>query len=141
MLEIAIPRDIREYQPKFIGSFTMRQVICIMIIMGIFAINSFIQTNILGFTQVIYLTALVPASIPFAFGWGEKLIGMPVEKYVMIVFTNQILAPKHRYYRTHNYISIIEKKIEAEETEDENRKKKPKKIKKQLIPADLMAYD
>ncbi len=134
-LSITIHKDIREFKPKLIGQFTSRQVVCFAVIAVIFFLWKTLLTKVFGLEHISYIPAIIPALIPAAFGWGDMLLGMPVETYFGLVFTNKFVAMKHRKYKIHNYISIeydklLKEKMEEEEKEKEKikGKKKPAKI-------------
>ena len=134
MLEIMIPRDIREFETKFIGQFTFRQAVAFTIVGIIAYIGVFIQKNILGLTSTNYLVLIPFGAIPVAFGYGKQLVGMELEIYLQMVFINMFMTPKHRPYRTHSYYtSLMSKK------EKDAQRKKEKSLKN--VPPELVAYD
>ncbi len=126
--DVDIHRDVRDFEPKLVGQFTSRQVLCIIAITAIFYAWKFFLVSILGLTTISYLPACIPASIPAAFGWGHLVLGMPVERYLKFILINNIFAKRHRVFRTHNYISIEYDKAlkEIESNKTEKRKKNDK---------------
>ncbi len=124
--DVKINKDVREYEPKLVSHFTLRQTVCIIVITVIFFAWKTFLTEILGFTTISYLPACIPASIPLAFGWGHIVLGMPVETYMKYVFFNNLLAKRHRVFRTHNYITIeYEKTLKEMKKNDTDNKDKP----------------
>lgn len=144
MLEIEIPKDIRDYKPKFIGSFTGRQVVCIAVIILMALLCKGLQENILGLPKSTYIPVIFLAVPPFLVGWGDPLFGMPAEKYLQTVFVSQFLSKGKRVYESTNYYTLIEKEAEnIEENKDSSKKGKTqenKKRKKENLPPELTAY-
>lgn len=147
-LTIEIPRDFREFTPKFIGSFTMRQCICIVALFIFAVLNKTIQ-EALGFAVVTYVPMVFPLAVGLFFGWGEQYLGMLPEIYLKMVFVNAVLTPSHRPFRTHTYLVNIEakamKQAEMEKnaegktkTEKEHEKAMAKRLKN--LPPELTAY-
>lgn len=141
-IEIRIPKEINRYEAKFIGPFTLRQtislVVCLPIGVGLFILTKpYIGTDLAGFLVV------PPAAIGWMFGW-YKPYGMKFEKYLRSVFINSFLAPRKRYYKTENYYATILKEIhkadeqaalnEGAGTSDKNKKRvKPQKYKRSKL--------
>ena len=136
-MDIKIPRDPRDFEPKFIMGFTMRQFIAFLCIIGIAYINVVIQKKLLGFDKIVNMPIIIPSLVPLFFGFGKSLVGMPPEQYLRLVFISAFIAPKIRVFRTHNLIeeyekaAVIEdekeKRIKKEEEDRKNRKNKKKK--------------
>lgn len=113
MIEIEIPKDVKEYEPKLIGNFTSRQVIALACV----ALISGLGYKIIGNFTESGLRVLIPLvlDIPFAlFGW-YKPYGMKFEKYAKVYIYTNILPPKHRKYKIENIYDEFDKQIEAEE--------------------------
>lgn len=150
MLEISIPRDIRDFQPKFMGPFTERQCAALAVMVIVMLLTCLIQKKVLGFEVVTYLPGLVLSTPAFLFGWGDKVLQMPFEVYARTVFLNTFVIPKHRVYQIHCYYSTTEARIrkemdEAESATEEGKEKaknKEKAKKKPMKPNDpnLVAY-
>jgi phosphoketolase len=146
MLEIEIPRDVREYQPKMFGNFTARQVLCLIACVIIFGLTTVIEQRLLHLATLTYIPAFPLVVVPLAFGWGDKIVGMPVEKYIRLVFVNNVAAPKHRAYKTHNYLEMEFHKMqqEAEFVEPDQVNKKKKEQAKyptgKNVPVEFRAY-
>ena len=80
MIEVRIPKELDQYEAKFVGPFTLRQTICLAcaIPLGILIFNlarPHIGTDVAGFT------AFVPAIIAYFFGW-QKPYGMKFEVFL-----------------------------------------------------------
>ena len=96
-MQVYINKDIREYQVKDIGPFTLRQAIfSILAVASIFASRA-IQRALFG--SYISLLLYLPA-VPFLlFGFGSSLSifgGLPFEKWLKSVFVENFLNPRNR---------------------------------------------
>lgn len=100
MIEIRINKDIGSYEAKFIGPFTLRQTICILlaapVCWGIYRT----ATPILGGDLAGFLV-LIPAALCRMFGWS-KPYGMHMEKFLHSIWVTTVLAPSKRPYKTEN---------------------------------------
>lgn len=130
MIEIKIPKEINRYEARFIGPFSLRQFICLLLglpaCVGLFLLlKPYVGPDLAGFFLVI------PGGIAWLFGW-YKPYGMKFEKYMQTVFVNSFLAPSKRVYKTENYYEGLLKEIkkadeaEALAAEGKKAKKKPK---------------
>lgn len=131
MLDIEIPKDIREYEPKIFGNLSTRQIFCIVGIAMVLMIMTGIE-RALGMEQTSYIPAMPFCAVIGLLGWGDKLVGMPIERYIRLVFVNQFLAPKHRCFKMHNYLVMEFDKIK--ETSEDTAKKKLTPTPKKLPP-------
>lgn len=102
MLQIQIPKDVRTFDPKIVGQFTTRQIFCLL---GIIIIAMFTHWLGLG-----YYAGSPLFFVLFFIGWGDKIVGMPVDKYMRYVFISQMLYPKKRKYAIRSYYRKIESK-------------------------------
>lgn len=124
MIEVEINEDVRKYKPKFIGPFTTRQVICLVLGGGsvIFTyqfLHPFLTSDITTF-----LCMLI--SIPFmAVGWIEPY-GMKMEDFARTTVISLILAPNVRKYK-------VENSYNAKLLSERNKKKKKRKRSKGKI--------
>lgn len=113
MIEVEIPSDIKEYEPKIIGPFTKRFVICLVAI---------VATSLMGYTIMDKFTdsglrVVIPLifDIPWALIAAYKPYGMKFEKYFVSQLYTTIIPPKHRKYIVENLYEKFEQEIEAEE--------------------------
>ncbi len=118
MIEIKIPKDIREYDAKLIGPFSLRQTICIAIA-AVLAIVSYSTIGRLLPQDFKILLCLVISLPALLCGW-YKPYGLPFEKYAQIVLITSILAPKHRKYQTENAFE----QMTADEKKEKQLKRK-----------------
>jgi len=100
MIEIRITNEIGSYEPKFIGPFTLRQVICLAV-GAFFCYAIYIVTFPYLPFDVAGFLCCIPAAIAVLFGW-VKPYGMRMEKFIKSVAVNILLAPTHRRYKTKN---------------------------------------
>lgn len=114
MIEVEIPSDIKEYEPKIIGPITKRIAICLI---GI-AATSLIGYSILNQIFDNSLRILIPLifDVPWALIAAYKPYGMKFEKYFISQLYTTIIPPKHRKYTVEN----IYEKFEQEITTGEN---------------------
>lgn len=96
MIEVKMPKNILTYKTKVIGPLTLKQLIC-FIIVG--AMDFLVFVTILKPLQVseeimLYVWMLVDIPI-LLFGYYEPM-GLPLEKYLKMVYNTALLAPKYR---------------------------------------------
>lgn len=103
MIKVDIPRDIRSYEPKFLGSFTKRECISLtsMVIIALifYPILSIFISDIV--VKCFVLLALMIPSI--LFGWYNPQ-GIPFETYLTRIVYLHFLTPKRRRYDEENEI-------------------------------------
>lgn len=126
MIEIEIPKDIKEYEPKFLGPFTLRQLIgvagsALVMVVGYNVLKGVFDNGLKVIIPLLF------AMIPFLIGY-YKPYGLPFEKYFIVLLNTSIIPPKVRKYKTEN---LFEKEDIKEEAEQKKRqanedKKKPK---------------
>ena len=137
MIEIEIPKDIRQYDAKLIGPFNVRQTACfvsgaIITVPVYFAIRDLIPTDISLFIAIcIYLPFLLC-------GW-IKVYGLPFERFFLTFVYSTLLAPANRKYKTKNIFDIKENKFEETDLNNEHKVKKKKK-KNKIKDPELKAY-
>lgn len=139
MIEIAIPKDIRKYEAKVVSFFTLRGLICAVIMALCAWIGWYFCKNIFGMESVqdalpVLLLFMTPGAI---FGW-IKPNQLPFEMFLYYVVYTTLLAPKHRVHKINNtYIDILNE-LDDEEAKlleqkrillKEKKKKKKKKRK------------
>lgn len=134
-IEIKITKELGNYEPKFIGPLTLRQVICLIIAFpaayGTYrGLSPIISSDIAG------IFCMLIGAIPCLFGW-VKPYGMHTEKFLKSIFVNVILAPQKRKYKTVNTLEKIikyEENLEKKEESENKRKKKDKTERYHLSP-------
>lgn len=130
MIEVEIPNDIKDYEPKILGPFTLRQIICVIGIAitsaaGYIILNKFFDNG---------LRVIIPMvlDVPWALIGYYKPYGMKFEKYFISQLYTTIIPPKRRKYKTENLYDVFDKEIDAEEktklqTQTNSKPKKEKK--------------
>lgn len=119
MLEIRVTKEIRDFEPKVIGPFTFRQVICL-------GIGSPIVYFILKYFSPLVTVDIAAflcfpvAAVAYLIGWYEPY-GMKTEKFIRSIFITRILAPAHRKYKTVNtHEALIQELTELESSLTDN---------------------
>lgn len=123
MIEVEMSKDIRDCEPKLLGPFTKRQVICIVISLAYGAPVFFL----LGFGMDLFLRILISIILmapAIACGWCD-MYGMPLEKFGIHIFKTLILSPQKRLYKSKNMYEEF-----YSELEEDNAEKKVKRSKK-----------
>ncbi len=126
MIEIRITKELGNYEPKFVGPFTLRQLICVVVGVPVcFLIYSklspILTSDIAGFFCVF------PAALAVLIGW-IKPYGMKMEKFIQSMFINMVIAPANRKYRTENIHEQLIQKIEKLEAMSSGESMKEKSI-------------
>ncbi|MCM1236473.1 MAG: PrgI family protein [Ruminococcus flavefaciens] len=103
MIIMPVPRDVREFKPKFIGPFSKREFIGVAVAAGLavltFAVTYPLQEGMTLNQRAVIV--LVPAVVPLVCGFID-IQGMPIWVYVWNLIIQNFLAPRHRVYRTSN---------------------------------------
>lgn len=121
MIEIEIPKDIRKYESKFIGPFTLRQTICV----GIAAACSITIYNTVGKLLIQDMRAplcFIAAAPALLAGW-YKPYGLPLEKFLKVIIVTMILAPTKRLYKTANIYDCLTQDEKALMNKETKRRK------------------
>ena len=82
MIETKVPKDIRVYETKIIGPFSLRQAVCflLLIFLDILIYSFMINPFSISADYAVYLLCLVDIPVA-AFGF-VKVMGVPREKYL-----------------------------------------------------------
>lgn len=130
MDDILIPKDFKDYEPKLIGSFTVRQTLLAAPAFGI----AVLMKNSLSSGLFIVLTMLI-FSLVWALGW-TKPYNMKFEEFVATSFMKMFMSPQKRKYKTENLHRVIldvgDKQQRKQEKDEAKKAKSPKnkKVKK-----------
>lgn len=139
MVNIQIPKDIREYEPKFVGPFTGRQAGSVAIAALIIWGGITIEKNVLHLPAISFIPPAILA-VPFLFfGFGEKLLRMKPEIYLATIFRNLVLIPKHRSYVSQNLYDICMK--ESEDAADPAKAAGAPAVRKTKAPPKSLPYE
>lgn len=120
MIEIEIPADIKEYEPKVLGPFSGRALIGIIgvvvtSIVGFFILDTFLDNGLRIIIPLIF-------DLPWVLFGYYKPYGMKFEDYFKSQLYTTIIPPKRRVYKTENLYEQIENQMEEEL--NPNKKKK-----------------
>ena len=140
MYNLQIPKDLREYEPKFAGPFSFREAVAVFIAGVIMIAGTFFLKWIFGVDKMSYIPAGIPALIPVFFGFGEKVLHMKPEVYLRTVFVNKFIVPKKRTYASNNIVDE-EKRRSAESSKPKVKVKNTKKKKNDDTPYEITAFN
>lgn len=100
MIEVQVPKDIRKYEAKLIGPFTLRQLVCFIGACFV-AYGGYVSMKTIGLEEHAVPVCMLLCSPFIAFGW-VKPYGMNLEKFLQTALITTILAPSERKYKTKN---------------------------------------
>ena len=100
MIDIRVTKELGNYDPKFLGPFTLRQSICLAIAAPICyyiyqAATPIFSSDVAGFF------CFIPGAIAALFGWVRPY-GMRTEQFLRSIFITSVIAPSHRKYKSSN---------------------------------------
>ncbi len=123
------PKDIGNYEAKFLGPFTMRQTVCLGIgVIPSVAVSALLKSvNADGYT-IIFAVILIMA-IPAFLAFGEKIThGMKPEDFVLGYYQYKIVSPGIRLYKSETIDDKLEdERIEAVKKEEAKNGSKGRK--------------
>lgn len=96
MIEIKIPKEIRDYKEKFLFGLTIRQFFSVAAALAICVPLYIFGKDALGSDLMGWLIILIAAPI-FAFGFF-KFNGMPFEQFLLILYRQKWAEPQRRKY-------------------------------------------
>ena len=122
-VEVRVPKDIRGYKTKIIGSLTLRQLICIAVAVAvdIFA-YSFVLSS-MNLDKEVLFYVLIFVDLPILLFMTEPS-GMPFEIYLKEVVFRMFFYPRYRRIAT----KLGEKKDDSKQVRS---KKETKNLMKQ----------
>lgn len=126
MIEVEMNRDVRTFEPKILGPFTRRQLICLAIAAG----YAFPIAVILPVSVMAKFIIGVVLAIPAILCGYVKIFNLPLEQFVMSCVIPLLTNPKTRIYQSENYYDELLKQANAAE------KKPAAKTEKQKIQRD-----
>lgn len=114
MIETKVPKDVRKYETHAISIFTVRQLICVFVIVIIDVILStfFIDLPLFGLQKkvavsndcVFWIYFLIDSCL-IAIGW-IKPMNMRIEKFIHLFITNNVLSPARKLPRASTFAPI-----------------------------------
>lgn len=126
MIDIRIPKEIRNYKEKIYAGLNLRQLICVGLAICINVPLYWYGRKILGddlASWLVMVTAVPLMSIGFI-----KYNGMSFEELLIAILNFELLTPQKRKYRVKNIYEILDNYILNEELE-KSRSKTRKKVK------------
>lgn len=139
MIEISIPKDIRKYETKVVGPFTVRQTVGLVIGLAFGGLGFAITKSMhLSSDLRTFLTMLMCAP-GVLIGW-IKFYAIPFEKYIQIIIRNTFLIPKKIKYKTILFDGELQKLENALEDKDSKKKKKKTEYKNKSHNPDFEKY-
>ena len=96
MIEIKIPKEITDYKEKFLFGLTVRQLVSAVVALAICVPLFIFGKDYLGEDMVGWISILVAIPV-FAFGFF-KYDGMPIEKFLAILYRQKWAEPQKRKY-------------------------------------------
>lgn len=97
MIQIEMSKDIRDFSPKVISVFDLRQIICIGIAAS-YGIPFVMSATAIELTTRITIAVIIMMPVILC-GW-IKIYGMPFEKFITHMLINRFLTPEKRYYKS-----------------------------------------
>lgn len=130
MFAIDVPKDVRKYKSKFVGPFSFRQTIGLLIGAGCGYVGYYIQKTLLGSDVDNAILTWIFAAPGLAWGFIEPY-GMPLEKFLKTTFVSMFLSPADRKYKPVNYLKkeIRKANKKAEQLEQQEKEALYKKDK------------
>lgn len=125
MIETQIPKDIRKYEAKLIGPFTLRQLVSFIIACVVAYIVYFIMKSLKLEAHTVPACMLCAAPV-LAFGYVHPY-GLNLEQFLKTALISTLLAPTERKYKTSNNFRCVT--VEHKKISDSEYKKRLKKDK------------
>ena len=113
MVTVEMNRDIREFEPKVIGPFTLKQAKCVGI-MGAYGLPLFFALYKINL-YFAFITVGIAMLPPILIGW-VKIRNLSFEKFIIRWFYWRFATPRIRKYKTRPYTKelLIDKNREME---------------------------
>ena len=123
MIEIEMSKDIRDFEPKLIGPFTSRQMVCIAV-----GVACGLPWVILPIPLMLKLVLAVVFAAPGIACGYIKVYGIYAEKFFLNVMLPIYINPQKRKYKTENTYEYLIAPSEEELQLQEKEKNKKKKV-------------
>lgn len=129
-IEMEVPKDITQYQQKFIGPFSARQLKFVVpgALLGIGAYMVLKNMNVSTDTMIIAIGLVM---LPFLACGYVDYQGLPIYKFLYAA-AGSLLAPKKRLYKTENEFQSAADNFEHLTAEEQKARKKAKNKKSSL---------
>lgn len=134
MIEIEMSKDIHDYEPRVVGMFTVRQIVCLCI-SAAYAVPLFMILGWFGLSMTTRATIAILLAAPGIACGYVKLYGMPLEKFFVSCVLPQLLFPTKRKYVTENTLDYLTRDDKKEAPKKKLTRKQKKEL--QVIMKDL----
>lgn len=124
MIEIKIPKEIRDYKEVIFVGLNLRQIISLSVAFAINVPLYLVSKPYIGDELASWLVMFVGVPV-FLIGF-IKFDGMPFEKYFQIMVRFNFLVPRKRKYKIENIYTIIyegQRKTGEESIRSKNKRK------------------
>ena len=112
MIEIRIPKEIQNFQEKFMFNLTLRQIMSIVMMVAInVPLYIFIRGSV-GDSVAGFIVMIIAAPIGL-YGFF-RYNGMPFEKVFEAAVTTMFIYPQKRVYETENIYEGLLKELDEE---------------------------
>ena len=105
MIEIKLPKDIRDYKEVLFAGLNLRQIVSLSMAFAINVPLYLYSKSYIGEELASWLVMLTGVPV-FLLGF-IKFDGMPFEKYFMIMLRFNFIVPRKRKYKIENIYTII----------------------------------
>lgn len=134
MINVKICKDVKSAETKLIFNLTARQLVCVLMAIAV-SIGAFLLLKPFLDIEAIFVV-ITFLCVPF-FGVGfVKVYGLPLEKFLYIIYFDNVKSDAKLKYKTQNFYSVKDHQIitaadldatEEVVEESDDKKKKPKK--------------
>ena len=120
LIEIKIPKEVRDYHETIFFGLNTRQFICSMLAVGVavgiyFALQPYVGTEEIGWMCIL-------GAAPFAALGFIRYNGMPAEKFIAAFIRSEFLMPKRLLFQPTNvYYEILQPTIRKHEKEAQKK--------------------
>lgn len=124
MIEVKIPKEIRDFKSKVIFNLTARQIICLVTALVInFPVYIFLKPII---SDELASWFMIIISLPLFLVGFVKKDGIPYERFALIMLRFSFLTPKIRKYKVENIFTYFENEKNKNMRKNSNFKSKKK---------------
>lgn len=129
MIEVKLPREIRDFKSKVIFNLTLRQIISLVLALAINIPSYIFLRGKIGEDLAGWIILIISFPI-FLVGFIKK-DGMDYEKYFLIMIRFYFLTPRVRKYKTENAFTYLLNEQKKEQAKISSQLLKKSKINKQ----------
>ena len=104
MIELEMSKDIKAHEPKVIGMFTTRQLVCL----GIAAAYAVPLGFLLPFSIMTNILVAIGFAAPVILCGWIKVGGLPLEKMVLKAIKSKMYAEKRNYITINTYEELLQ---------------------------------